>query len=1101
MRNAKLWLMTIVLLLCSLMVSAQTEVNGIYYNLFHDMTAVVTYRGSYANEYFNEYTGEVTIPSTITYEGNTYRVTSIDNYTFYQCEYLTSIIIPEGVTSIGDDAFWRCCSLNSIIFPASLTWIGNNAFYDCYSLNSIILPESVTHIGKNAFSGCPIATITLPEGITSIENGVFSWCGSLNSITIPNGVTSIGQSAFSGCSNLSSIIIPESVTNIDNYAFSGCYKLHLIINHSNLSLSAGASEYGEIAYYAKLVINPEEIVSVGDFQFYTSDNVHYLMGYTGQETGIVLPEDFNGESYELGASAFSNRNEITSITIPENITSIGNSAFFGCSSLTSITIPRSVTSIGDNAFSGCSELAQVTIDCANVDSWFCGNSSIKEIILGENVTSIGEYAFRNCKGITSITIPCSVTSIEQEAFAGCVELKDIIFEDGIETLSLVQQGSYYGNTLFYDCPLEHVYLGRNLSISGWWELNSPFHNANTIEIGNSVTAFADYTFANCSKLISINIPKGITEIGYEAFEGCDNLAQITIDCTNIGSWFSGKSSIKEVILGENVKTIGDYAFSGCSGITSINIPEGVTSMGYGAFNRCESLAAVHINNLEAWCKIAFGGDGWHDSNSNPLSYAHNLYLNGDLVTELIIPEGVTSIRSQAFSGCTNITSVSIPESVTSIENEAFNGCENLAEVHINSLEAWCNIDFGSTPLSYAKNLYLNGELVTDLVIPSTITSIKSYAFKNCQNLTSVVIPEGVTSIGYETFSSCSNLTSVSIPETVTSIEGGAFSGCSSITAITIPESVTSIGYGAFGNCSNLTTINIPEGVTCIDNVFYGCSSLTAITIPENVTSIEYAAFAECSNLTSVAILGSLNLVDNNAFRNCNNLKEMVFGEKVRKIEAGAFAEVESLEKITVYATQPPRTDGDIFSDEVYDNATLYVPQGCISKYQVMTGWSGFYNISEIEGSTPNYLTIRQADNGAVKIAVDLGRTYKVQIEPTEGWAIHSVTFDGKDMTAQLDESYTFTTPTLTGSAVLNVAYEQVRVNKVVSVRSDAIKVRGYQDKLFISGTESGDHIAIYTVGGIAVAEVKTEGINTEISVESGQLYIVKVAGKVVKIQM
>jgi hypothetical protein len=166
----------------------------------------------------------------------------------------------------------------------------------------------------------------------------------------------------------------------------------------------------------------------------------------------------------------------------------------------------------------------------------------------------------------------------------------------------------------------------------------------------------------------------------------------------------------------------------------------------------------------------------------------------------------------------------------------------------------------------------------------------------------------------------------------------------------------------------------------------------------------------------------------------------------------------------------------------------------------MTGWSGFCNISEIEGSTPNYLTIRQADNGAVKIAVDLGRTYKVQIEPTEGWAIHSVTFDGKDMTAQLDESYTFTTPTLNGSAVLNVAYEQVST-KVEGMHGQAVKVRGYQDKLFISGTESGDQIAIYTAGGAVVEEVKAEGADSEISVESGQLYIVKVAGKVVKIQM
>ena len=919
-----------------------------------------------------------------------------------------------------------------------------------YSGNITISPSvtyggntySVTSIGDYAFSDCSsLISITIPESVTSIEPWAFWCCSSLTSVTIPRSVTSIRYCAFRNCSSLTSITIPESVTSIGEAAFFECWGLTAV------HISSMEAWYN---------------IDFGDSSANPLDYALYLNGKLVTE--LTIPNTVTA----IKDCAFSGCSSLTSITIPEGVTSIGSYAFSDCG-LASITIPKSVTIIGHYAFKGCSGLTSVTIP--------------------ESVTSIGERAFRDCSKLTSINIPKGITEIGYEAFEGCDELAQVTFD-------CANVGSWFSGK----SSIKEVILGENVKTIGDYAF-SGCSDITSITIPEGVTSMGYGAFSNCSKLISINIPKGITEIGYEAFEGCDNLAQITIDCTNIGSWFSGKSSIKEVILGENVKTIGDYAFSGCSGITSINIPEGVTSIGYEAFNGCESLAAVHINNLEAWCKITFGGDGWHDSNSNPLSYAHNLYLNGDLVTELIIPEGVTSIRSQAFSGCTNITSVSIPESMTSIENEAFIGCENLAEVHINSLEAWCNIDFGSNPLSYAKNLYLNGELVTDLVIPSTITSIKSYAFKNCQNLTSVVIPEGVTSIGSSAFEGCSGITSINIPEGVTSIGGSALSSCSSLTSITIPGSVTSIDWAVFSGCNSLTSVTIHEGVTELDYyTFNECNSLISITLPESITSLNGQVFEDCSNLTAVTILGSLTQVDGEPFRGCNNLKEMIFGEKVRKIEAGAFAEVESLEKITVYATQPPRPDGDIFSDEVYDNATLYVPQGCISKYQVMTGWSGFYNISEIEGGTPDYLTICQADNGAVKIAVDLGRTYRVQIEPTEGWTIHSVTINGTDMTDQLDENYTFTTPTLTGSTVLNVAYEQA-ASKVEETHSHTIKVRGHEGIIFIEGTEQGDRIVIYTTDGTAVAETQAEGSTTEIAVESGQLYMVQIANKVVKILM
>jgi hypothetical protein len=194
------------------------------------------------------------------------------------------------------------------------------------------------------------------------------------------------------------------------------------------------------------------------------------------------------------------------------------------------------------------------------------------------------------------------------------------------------------------------------------------------------------------------------------------------------------------------------------------IGDSVTSIGDMAFWECSSLTGVYITDIEAWCNISFGSS---DTNllcyANPLCYAKNLYLNNELVTELIIPEGVTSIGNWAFYECSSLTSVVIPDSVTSIGFDAFWDCDSLTSVYITNIEAWCNIsfsDFTANPLFYAGNLYLNNELVTELTISEGVTSIGYTTFRNCSSLTSVVIPDSVTKIGEDAFEGCRSLTSV-----------------------------------------------------------------------------------------------------------------------------------------------------------------------------------------------------------------------------------------------------------------------------------------------------------------------------------------------------
>ena len=323
---------------------------------------------------------------------------------------------------------------------------------------------------------------------------------------------------------------------------------------------------------------------------------------------------------------------------------------------------------------------------------------------------------------------------------------------------------------------------------------------------------------------------------------------------------------------------------------------------------------------------------------------------------------VALIGYDAFRYCSSLTSITIPEGVVSIESYAFYNCPNLKRVNISNLSVWYKISFGEygNPLWKGANLYVNNELVTDIVIPSDITSVNPYLFKGCTSIRSVVIPEGVTSIGGSAFSGCSSLTSITIPEGVTSIRESVFSGCSSLTSITIPDGVVSIGDSAFSGCSSLASITIPESVTSIGSgALYGCSSLTSITIPESVVSIGYSAFYGCSSLTNITIPEGVISIGDNEFYGCSSLTSITIPEGVVSIGYYAFScssltsitipegvisinnafyACSSLENVYCKAIMPPVADSSVF----YLNASgrkIYVPMESVEAYKSADGWA------------------------------------------------------------------------------------------------------------------------------------------------------------------
>ena len=528
------------------------------------------------------------------------------------------------------------------------------------------------------------------------------------------------------------------------------------------------------------------------------------------------------------------------MVIPESITSINDYAFYGCTNLTSITIPDSVASIGTEAFCGCTSLISMAI--------------------GNSVTLIDYGAFKNCTSIASIALPDSVTWIDRYVFEGCTSLTSINIPDGVTNIDYC---AFYGCT-----SLTSITIPNSVTSIGW----SAFHGCTSIKsvsIGNGITIIYSNTFKDCASLENITIPDSVTSIGESAFSGCSSLTSITIpdSVTNIGgAVFSGCSSLASITMpfvnslsymfgpmGDNysipVKTviitsgnsIGRGAFSGCTNLTSITIPNSVTSIGSSAFEGCSALTSITIPD-------------------SVTSIGNSVFEGCTSLTSVTIPYSLTSIGESAFYCCKSLASITIPDSVTSIGKSAFYGCTGLKSVYISDLEMWCKMDFcnySCNPMSNGADLYLNNNLVTELIIPESIIRINSYAFYGCKSFTNIMIPDSVTSIGASAFEGCSSLEKMVLPFIGRDIDadiemwmydnyfcgalgyifgsyGSAYSSYPVINSY-VPETLrqvivtkdTTIASYAFYDCGNIETISLPAGVKSVgDYAFYDCKELT-----------------------------------------------------------------------------------------------------------------------------------------------------------------------------------------------------------------------------------------------------------------------------------
>mgnify|MGYP002926910293 CR=1 FL=1 len=796
--------------------------------------------------------------------------------TQFQKNTWVTLILPKGTLTINSAALQESEWLQSIVLPEGLTDINSNAFYKCSSLQNIVLPSTLRTIGIRAFNDCAsLKAITIPDRVESIEQYVFRDCKALKSITIPSKVTSLGQYVFYGCSALESFILGDGIEEISTYdPFYECNNLR----------------------YVKL-----------------NDKLTYISNW------------------------FSNKSNLETVVLGNQVTTIGNSAFANCKSLQTINMPETLTTIGNSAFSGCSKLASIYIpeSVNKIENYAFSNSGLRTFTLPQNITIIPNYVFNNCDSLRTITLTPQLTAIEEDAFNSCDSVKDITINNENETIiatagkfASIQKVTFgdlvtaIPDNLFKDKKyLKEVKFGKELAAIG----ANAFYNTGLekftlpdqvttigeaafkgnkqlteFTLSKSINEIPTEAFAGCIKLDSIGFPASIRKVGSKAFDGCDSLRVIELnpELTEIGEYAfynAGDKKLESITIPAKVKSIGSYAFASCDTLSNITLGEAVDSIATYAFQKCRCLKAItlpaKLRKLE------------HD------------VFNGTEIASLNIPDQVTDVTG-VFNGLNSkLTSVTLG-----------NGIKALPEGIFNSFSALQSVRIGTGVTKLPSNTFYYCKALTDVTIGANVTTLDAYSFGYCTALKQLSIPEKVTDIHENAFYGTA-LTDLAL--NMEEIKDYAFNNRTDLTQITIGKNVKRIGVQAFGY-TNITNITLPENLTTIaEKAFYG-TKLQNIRIPASVKTVGSQAFYNCKELQSVEIAAGSVSIGKQAFQASPKLTTVIMKEGGEKnIATEAFYNCPALEQVTLAST-------DSIGTRAFSNcpklASIHIPAKTIGAY-------------------------------------------------------------------------------------------------------------------------------------------------------------------------
>ena len=575
------------------------------YDLDDDGNATITgYSGNVA---------ALSIPSTI--DGHT--VVAIGNGAFEENTALAAVVIPDSVTSIQADAFRYCTGLTSVKLPSAIQFLGSDAFSGCTGLTSIFIPKTITEAGiYGPFSDCTnLQSVEFEQGITRIPDCLFRDCRGKIKTVLPDSVTEVGWNAF-GESGLISIELSKNITLLESMAFYNCTELTSIFIPKAITEAGTSGPFSEC-------INLQSV----EFEQGITRIPDCLFRDCGGKIRTVLPDSVT----EIGWCAFCDSG-LTSVTIPDSVTSIERSAFSGCPELLSVDLPNNLRELGAYAFYNCTGLTSVFIPKTVVEagngSPFIGCTNLKSFEFEQGMKRIPDCILDGCNAELNIIIPNGVTEIGWLAFR----------DSGITSVSIPDTVTEIENGVFGDCV-----------------------NLTTIKIPDSVTDMGDAIFSGCTSLTDVTLPNCRKNIPSSTFEGCTALEKIVLPETVTAIWnsaFENCTALKEIVWSKAPKIIASDAFHNCDGLTKITVPDSVTELGDAVFYDCDALKDVKLG-------------------TGITTIPASTFQHCDVLEQLTVPRRVTEIEEYAFKDCVKLSSIFIPRSVTEIDSSAFSYPEKL----------------------------------------------------------------------------------------------------------------------------------------------------------------------------------------------------------------------------------------------------------------------------------------------------------------------------------------------------------------------------------------------------------------------------------------
>ncbi len=639
----------------------------------------VTIIGSKAFQF--KFMREVVIPDT---------VTEIKNGAFLECDLLSSVTLSKSLKKMDAYAFGYCDSLESIEIPKSLEETYTAYYYDyyygycygvfrgCSSLKNVSFENGTTKIVKGLFTACTgLRSVNIPDTVTVIENDAFTDCVNLKNvklsenlvtigskafrntaitkIDIPNTVTTIADGVFADCEYLSDVKLSKSLTTISAYAFAKCESL------TNIEIPKSLQSTKD-AYYGEYIYNYHYGV------FFGCDN---LKEVTFEQGATLIP-----------CGLFANNDGIEEIIIPDTVTKIEHSAFLNCTNLKTVKLSESLITIGSKSFRN-TAITQIDIPdtvTSILDGAFADCKYLSKVNLSKALSTISAYAFAKCEALTSIEIPKSLKTTKEAyygeykygyhygVFFGCNNLKTVTFENGVtiiptglfanneglEKIEIPDTVTKIDHKAFLNCVnLKEVILHDNLTEI----VADAFNNTGikTIELPDTVTTLGNAVFANCKYLESVTLSNKVKTVPSSAFENCISLSEVVLEnITKIVQYaFKNCTALENIVIPESVKTIENNVFEKCTALKKVNIPQSTKSLGSNVFLGCEALANVDIADYSI------------------TTINSSTFKDCPTTAKIVLPKGLKTISGQAFANNTSLTEVTIPQSVTSIDSTAF----------------------------------------------------------------------------------------------------------------------------------------------------------------------------------------------------------------------------------------------------------------------------------------------------------------------------------------------------------------------------------------------------------------------------------------------